>query len=289
VSQEPPLRSRAPGTAAALRRHPISVCITAGNEERMIRDCLRSVQWCDEIILVDSESADRTRAIAREYTDRIYIEPWRGYIRSKQFAEKHATHDWVLFLDADERVSDALRREIETELSAEEVPWRGFEFPRVVYYIDRWIRHGDWYPDFKLRLYRRQYGRIAGQEPHDRIRVRGPVKRLRGELHHHTYANLRAQLERCNHFSSISARDMFEAGRKFHFLDLMIRPVHRFIRCYFLKGGFLDGMHGLFIAGIVAQTTFVKYAKLWELYRVEGPERHTETLAKAPPPPPRRT
>lgn len=272
----------------AKRIHPISVCITAGNEEKMIRDCLESIRWCDEIILVDSESTDATREIAAEYTDKVFIEPWRGYIRSKQFAEKQATHEWILFLDADERVSPALRAEIERELSHEDVPCNGYEFPRIVFYVDRWIRRGDWYPDLKLRLYNSSFGKIAGQEPHDRIKVRGQVGRLKGPILHYTYANIHSQLDRANHFSSISARDMFEAGRKFRWLDLMFRPLHRFIRCYFFKLGFLEGMHGLIISVVSAHTTFVKYAKLWELHRVQGPKRAGKKLDIPPPPPPPR-
>lgn len=252
-----------PGLAGDRAR--VSVLVTTGNEEESIGGCLESVRWADEIVVIDSCSTDRTVEIARGYTERILIEPWRGYIGQKEYALKQATHPWVLFVDADERVTPELRREILEELARQPVRWAGFEMRRKVRYLGRWILHGDWYPDHKLRLFLREKGQVGGEEPHDRVIVDGPVKRLRGELLHFTYRDLKEHLETVNRFSTISAERMVRAGRRCGVVPMLAHPVARFVRSYVLRGGFLDGIPGLVGAVIVAFGVFVKYAKVREL------------------------
>ncbi len=249
-----------------LMREKISACITAGNEEINIRRCLRSVTWCDEIIVVDSFSTDRTPEICREYTDRVYKHRWLGYIGQKNLAKDLATHEWVLFLDADEEVSPALRDEILRAFETGDTErFAAFEFPRMVWFLGRWITHGDWYPDTKLRLYRKEEGECGGSEPHDRMMVDGPCKRLKSPLYHYTYTDIHNQLETMNKFSSITARSQFKDGRKFNWSLLLLRPALRFLRGYFMRLGFLDGLPGLIIATTSAFGVSAKYAKLWEL------------------------
>ena len=143
----------------------------------------------------------------------------------------------------------------------------GYEFPRMVYYLGRWIRHGDWYPDTKLRLFRKDLGKCGGQEPHDRIIVDGAVKRLHSPMYHYTYTCIEDQVASINRFSTITAMGRYESRQRFRFIDLLLRPPLRFLRGYILKGGCLDGLPGLVVAATTAYGVFVKYAKLWELHK----------------------
>ena len=245
----------------------LSVCIITGNEEDNIGRCLESVAFADEIVVVDSFSTDCTVAIARSFTDRVFQHRWVGYIGQKAIARNLARGEWVLFVDADEAVSPALRDEILGTLRRG-VPdgVDGFDFPRQVWYMRRWIRHGDWYPDTKLRLFRKARGRCCGIEPHERIEVRGEVRHLRAPLFHYTYDDIADQVSTMNRFSSISASS--EGRRRPSSAALLwgmlMHPPFRFFRCYFVKLGFLDGVAGLVIARSAAFSTFLKYAKLWE-------------------------
>ncbi len=251
----------------------ISVCITACNEESNIRRCLESAKWADEIVVVDSFSKDNTVKICREYTDRVYQHEWLGYIGQKNMIKDLATGPWILFLDADEEVSPGLRDEIQREFtngSADD--FAGFEFPRLVRYLGQWITHGDWYPDIKLRLFRKDKGECGGYEPHDRTMVRGRVKRLENPLYHYTYNDIKHQMATLNRFTTISAIGKHRQGRRFWISDLVFRPFFRFLRCYFFKRGFLDGVPGLIIAVFTSFAVFAKYAKLWELYLNDNQE-----------------
>lgn len=249
-------------------RERISACITAGNEEENIRRCLESITWADEIVVVDSFSGDRTVEICREYTDKVYQHEWLGYIGQKKLAADMAEGPWILFIDADEEISRELSDEIRQEFdSGESTLYVGYKFPRMVRYLGRWIRHGIWYPDIKLRLYKKAFGLPSGTEPHDRITVDGAVKQLTGNMYHYTYENIEAQIARINTFSTISAASQIEDGTRFHLFNLLLRPPLRFLRGYFFKGGFLDGLPGLIIAVNTSFAVFAKYAKLWDSYR----------------------
>jgi glycosyltransferase involved in cell wall biosynthesis len=253
----------------SVMREKISACLTAGNEEQNVRRCLESLRWVDEIVVVDSYSRDRTVEICREYTDRVYQHEWLGYIGQKELIKRMATHPWVLFIDADEEVSPELRDSILAEFdSGANTQVVGYEFPRRVYYLGRWIRHGEWWPDIKLRLFRKDKGICTGREPHDRVEVIGPVKRLRGCLFHYTYDNISDQVATLNRFSGISAAGMQREGRRFSRLDVFFRPLFRFFKGYVLKQGFRDGFSGLVVSVVSAFGVFLKYAKLWELTHV---------------------
>ncbi len=247
----------------------ISVCIICGNEIDNIERCLKSVTWADEIIVLDSFSTDGTFEIAQKYTDKVFRHEWLGYIGQKKLIAEKASGPWILFVDADEEVSDNLRAEIES-LFSKPIPdgVNGFNCPRLVHYLGRWIWHGDWYPDMKLRLFRKAYGECGGEEPHDRIIVTGRVRNLRNPLNHYTYDDITDQIRQINRFSSISADT--KKTRRAGLCGLLFHPLFRFVKCYFFKLGFLDGIPGLIIAGNVAFGTFAKYAKLWELKHVPG-------------------
>ncbi|HMP72981.1 MAG TPA: glycosyltransferase family 2 protein [Kiritimatiellia bacterium] len=246
-------------------RPRITACVTTYNEERNIRRCLDSLAWCDEIVVVDSFSTDATVEICRTYTDRVVQHEWLGYIGQKNLIRKMATHDWLLFVDADEEVSAGLRAEILNTFEGKDDHVYGYEFPRMVYYLGKWIRYGEWYPDIKLRLFHRDHGRSGGQEPHDQVFVTGEVKRLKGVLYHYTYDDIRDHLETVNRFSSITAHEKFKEGERFRWMDFLLRPKIRFFKGYVVKRGFLDGFHGLLIALVSSFGVYVKYAKLWEL------------------------
>jgi len=247
-------------------RERISACVITGNEERNIRRCLESLTWADELIVVDSFSTDRTAEICREYTQRVYQHEWLGYIGQKNLIKDMATESWILFLDADEEISRELRDEILREFECGACAQvAGYEFPRMVRYLGRWIRHGDWYPDVKLRLFRRELGTCGGKEPHDRTTVNGPIKRLRGHIYHYTYDDIPDQLATLNRFTTITAQTKMDDGQTFRLRDLFFRPIVRFLRGYLLRTGFRDGLPGLVIACTAAYGVFIKYAKLWEM------------------------
>jgi glycosyltransferase involved in cell wall biosynthesis len=246
-------------------REKISACVTAGNEEENIRRCLESLRWCDEIVVVDSFSDDRTVEICKEYTDRVYQHEWLGYIGQKNLIRGMASYSWIFFLDADEEVTEELRDEILKEFEKGTGQYVCYSFPRRVFYLGKWIMHGEWYPDVKLRLFKKEHGRSAGREPHDHVVVDGPVKRMKNPINHYTYKNVREHLATMNRFTSITAQEKFREGTRFRMSDWLFRPVWRFFKAFFFRGGFLDGRRGFMIAMVSSFAVAMKYAKLWEL------------------------
>ncbi|NCC50406.1 MAG: glycosyltransferase family 2 protein [Spartobacteria bacterium] len=246
-------------------REKISACVTAGNEERNIDRCLRSLTWCDEIVVVDSFSTDRTVEFCRKYTERVYQHEWLGYIGQKNLIRGMAQYPWILFLDADEEVSPTLRDEICAQFDKGPAHYVGYQFPRKVYYLGRWICHGEWFPDIKLRLFKKEHGRSGGREPHDQVLVDGPVKTLNGCIYHYTYNDIAEHLATMNRFTSITAREKYNEGYRFRWSDWLLRPWWRFFKAFILKGGFMDGRRGLLIACVSSFAVAIKYAKLWEM------------------------
>lgn len=246
-------------------RDKISACVIVYNEERKLRRCLESVRWCDEIVVLDSFSTDRTVDVAKEYTDRVYQQQWLGYVGQRNTVRELSTHPWLLFMDADEEVSPALRDEILEEFARGTGENLGYEFPRQVYYMGKWIRHGEWYPDIKLRLFKKEFGRTEGEEPHDRVVIHGRVKRLKNPIWHYTYDDVVDHLNRVNRYSTITAQQRFAQGSRFRRADLILHPFFRFVKGYIIRAGFLDGTHGLAIAVISSFGAFLKYLKLWEI------------------------
>jgi len=253
-------------------RDKISACLTVGNEENNIRRCLESLKWVDEIVVVDSFSKDHTVDICKEYTDRVYQHEWRGYVGQKKLIKEMARHPWILFIDADEEMSPQLRDEILEEFeSGRNRNFAGYEFPRMVFFLGRWITHGEWWPDIGMRLYRKDKGTCCGREPHDHVVVDGPIKRLNGCLYHYTYDDISDQILTMNRFSTIASASLHEERRKFHGIDMFFRPAFRFFKGYILKRGFLDGYSGFIIAMLSATGVLFKYAKLWERINVTPP------------------
>jgi glycosyltransferase involved in cell wall biosynthesis len=246
-------------------RIAVSACIVTLDEEDRLPDCLASLDWCDEVVVVDSHSSDRTREIASGLGARVIERDWPGHVVQKEYAIRQAAHDWVLCIDADERVSPELAAEIQSRRDAGFGDVTGFELSRVSSYLGRWIRHGTWYPDHKLRLFDRRRGHWAGHDPHDRVEVDGPIARLGGELLHHPYRNLEEHLGTIDRYTTIMARELQAEGRRARLRDIVLRPPARFFVFYVLRRGFLDGWRGLLMAYLAAHYVRLKYAKLWVL------------------------
>ena len=247
----------------------LSVVVITRNEARNIRAALRSVRWADELVVVDSGSTDDTVRIARGIADRVTAHEWAGYGAQKNHATELAAHDWVLSLDADERVSPSLAREIQV-LLRDEPAARGYRIPRVTRYLGRWIRSTDWHPDLQLRLYDRRTARWNDRLVHESVAVDGPVGRLRGELEHHAYRDVSHHLQTIDRYTTLAARQMHRDGRRSGWVDLAARPLAAFLRNYVVRRGLRDGMHGLIISILNAGYVFLKFVKLWECQRAEG-------------------
>jgi len=248
-------------------RPTVSAIVVCFNEEKNIGDCLESLRWCDEIVVVDSFSTDRTVEIARQYTDRVIQRPWAGYRDQKAFAHSQTTKQWVILVDSDERVTPELRDEIQRALDGDGGRYMGYAVPRLVFYLGRWWRRGGWYPDYDVRLFRRDKATWGGADPHEKILVDGAVRRLKHPLHHFSYRNIDDHMQRINRFTSISSRELRKEGGRWRLADALLRPAFRFFRSYILKRGFMDGFAGFYVAVTAAVYVFLKYAKLWEIER----------------------
>jgi glycosyltransferase involved in cell wall biosynthesis len=250
----------------------LSVAIVTLNEEQNIGRTLESVRWADEIILVDSGSTDRTPEIASRYVTKIIVEPWRGYVGQKNYALEHCTQSWVLALDADEEVSPGLGEEIRS-VTKNPSALSGYWIPRKNFFLGRWMRHGGFYPDPKLRLFRRGEGFSTGRDPHDRYELKnaGKTAQLRNAMLHHTYPTLDLYLEHMNRYSGVWNKVPGAKSRPFRVSEIVARPILTFVYNYFLRLGFLDGREGLLLHMYHAGYVSWKYAKGWELGRNHPP------------------
>jgi glycosyltransferase involved in cell wall biosynthesis len=250
----------------------ISAIIITRNEEKNIEDAIRSVSWADEILVVDSESTDRTRELAGSLGARVLVNSWPGFSLQKQFAVDHATNDWILSLDADERVTDALQTEIE-RIRDNGTTADGFRVPRLSYYMNRPIKHGGWYPDLQLRLFDRRKGKWNGAVIHESVQMQpgSNVQNLKGDLLHYSVENAehhnRMIAER---YAPLGAQRMYETGRRTSPFKAVLSAWFAFIRAYLLKAGFLDGFAGFCIAYFAAHHAFMKHLLLIELQREDG-------------------
>jgi glycosyltransferase involved in cell wall biosynthesis len=245
-------------------RDPVSVALITLNEERNIRACLESVTWAEEVVVCDSGSTDRTLAHAAECGARTFRDDWRGFAGHKNLAVDRCRHPWILVLDADERVTPALRQEIEGVVG-DPGARDGYLIPRRSYFLGQWIRGCGWYPDESVRLFRRGRGRFAERAVHEAVVVDGRVGRLRAPLEHFTYDSISAFLQRMDRYSALAAAELHRAGRSAHLWDLVARPAWTFLRMLLLQGGWREGWRGLVLSGLYAAYAFSKYAKLWEL------------------------
>ena len=250
-----------------MTRPKLTVCVITLDEADHIQACLASADFADEWIVVDSGSTDGTRDIAAEFGATVVEREWPGHVAQKNAALDLASHDWVLSLDADERVSPELRAAVLAALDGvgDGDDTSAFSCNRRTWYLGRWIRHGGWYPDRKVRLFRRSTARWGGVDPHDHVEPTGPVTHLQGDLLHYSYDSLSDHLRTIDSFTSIAATEKWRAGRRAGLVDLTLRPFWKFLRMYLFRGGFLDGWPGLVVAATGSFYVFLKYAKLREL------------------------
>jgi glycosyltransferase involved in cell wall biosynthesis len=248
---------------------PISACIVARDEEDRLGDCLASVEFCDDVVVVDSHSSDGTRELAAARGARVFERDWPGFGPQKEFAVGEARNDRVLILDADERVSDELRDELRA-LGMDGIEARaGWEIPRLSHYLGREVRYGTWWPDRQLRLFDRRRFRTVGREPHPKIEVDDEVGRLNGPLAHFPYRTFAAHLATIERYTTIMAEELHAAGKRASTWNLIVNPAVRFLRFYVTGRGVLHGWRGLLLSLLAAHYVRLKYAKLLVLQRAD--------------------
>jgi glycosyltransferase involved in cell wall biosynthesis len=238
----------------------VSVTVITLNEAEHIEACLASVAWADEVLVVDSGSTDDTVARARRCGARVEVRAWPGYAAQKNWAAEQATSDWILSIDADERVTAELAREIRDVLAAPQAD--GYRIPRMTRHLGRWIRTTDWYPDYQLRLYDRRRARWTPRRVHESVEADGPVGRLSHDLQHYAYRDLSHHHATMDRYTTLAAAEMFDAGRSATLADLAFHPLAAFVRNYVLRRGFADGTTGFVISAMNAYYVFLKLAKL---------------------------
>lgn len=247
----------------------ISVVIITFNEEKNIGRCLNSVKdIADEIVVVDSFSTDQTEAICREFGVRFIQKEFLGYAEQKRFADLQARYDWIFSIDADEALSEKLKKEI-LAIKHSQATADAYQMPRLTNYIGKWIRHTDWYPDKKIRFYNRNKARWQGTNLHEHIATdaNAKVASLKGDLLHYSYYSIHQHIAQLNKFTEIGAEEAFKKGKKAPLYKIFINPIWKFVYSYFLRLGFLDGYKGFLVCAISAFATFAKYIKLRELHK----------------------
>ncbi|HDS09735.1 MAG TPA: glycosyltransferase family 2 protein [Firmicutes bacterium] len=250
-----------------MKKLPVSIAVIAQNEELNIEDCLKSVQWGDEIILIDGGSTDKTTEIAKKFSATIIYNPWPGHIEQKNFAIDQCKNDWVFSIDADERVSPELLNEIVSLFSEPDSLKDGYSCPRKVFYLGKWIKHGGWYPDQKIRLFKKSAGRWGGYNPHDKVILTGAAGKLKGDILHYPYKNITEHLKKINSYTSIMAAELFKKGKRSNIFKITFRPFFKFFRTYIFKLGLLDGFQGMIISILGCYYVCLKYVKLWEMQK----------------------
>lgn len=250
----------------------LSVTVITRNEEANIADCLRSASFADEIIVLDSGSTDRTEELARQFTSRFYHFNFEGFGKAKNQALDLAQMDWVFVLDADERITESLRREIQKILAADG-PEDGYRVPRRNFFCGREIRHLGWYPDYSIRLFRRHLGRFNEREVHESVSVNGRVGTLKEPLLHYTYKSVSDLVQRLDRYSTLAAMQLLKEGKKPRCGELLWRPWLTFIKHYFWQRGFLEGWDGYTLSFLYSTYNFLKYCKFRELYRQQRLEK----------------
>ncbi len=246
-----------------MEKLPVSLVIITLNEEKNIERCINSAVWCDDVVVVDSYSTDSTVAVSKNLGARTFVEKWKGYGQQKDFAVKQAKHDWVLSLDADEALSPQLSEELH-RLVKNGLNHDAYEMPRLSNYMNRWIYHGGWYPDYQTRFFNRTQAHWIPSAVHERVEAKSKG-RLRSPLFHWPFKSLEHQVDKNNKYSSLGVVELKKNGQRFSPFRLIFKPIGKFIETYFFKLGILDGWPGLIVAAGAAYSIHLKMAKLYEL------------------------
>lgn len=250
-----------------MKKYPnsrLSVAIITCNEKDNIQPCLASIDWADEIVVVDSGSDDGTPDICRKHNVRVFTESWKGFARQKNSAIAKTTGQWVLCLDADERITEELREEIETTIGQADAK-DGYFLPRKNFFLGKWIKHCGWYPDYTLRLFKNGKGRYAQREVHERIDLAGSTGHLKNPMEHHTYTSISDYITRLDNYTTLAAVELSKENKHYGLRHIVLRPLYTFLHMYLIRLGFLEGYDGLILSGLYSFYTFIKYVKLWEL------------------------
>lgn len=254
----------------------IAAIIITKDEERNIADCLESLAWADERIVVDAESRDRTVDIANTYTPRVFVRSWPGYGPQKNFGIDQSTADWILIVDADERVTTPLREEICRLMEAgPPSDVAGYEIPRRNFFYGRWIEGGGIYPDYQLRLFRRTAGRYDDILLHERFQITGRVSRLFSPLDHYSMPTIRHHVRKMMRYTTLGAQEKLKTSSHISAMQIGVNHLGTIAKTYLLRRGYQDGIHGLIVAMFAGMHTFVKYAKAWEALQ---PERNAQRV-----------
>lgn len=242
---------------------PVSVAIVTKNEEGNIRDALQSIGDKAEIVIVDAYSTDRTKEICEEFTDKIFQREWQGYARQKQTAIELAANPWVFILDSDERFTELLWEEIAAIVHSSQI-FSGYYVSRKNYFLGKWIRHSGWWPDYTLRLFKKDEALMETRKVHEKVVVRGKVGYLQNYIEHYSYRTVSDYIKKMETYSSLAAEELRANGTKAGLSKMIINPLFTFMKMFFFRLGFLDGRHGFMLSVLYSHYTFLKYLKLWE-------------------------
>lgn len=242
----------------------LSCVIICKNEERNIEACLKSVQWIDEIIVVDAESTDKTVEIAKKYTNKIFIHPWEGFSKQRKFGLEQCSGEWILPMDADERCTDKLKEEIRNKINSTDTKESGFKIPRKSFYRNYWIKYCGWYPGYQLRLFKKDKATVTDRLVHEGYEVNGEVGFLKNDILHFTISSIKDYITKINEYSTLQAIEKSKRGRV-GFWDVILRPPAAFLSEYIGRKGFLDGIPGIIICHFNMITNILTYTKIWEM------------------------
>jgi len=248
---------------------PITLIVITFNEESCIERCLKSASFCNEIIVVDSFSTDRTQSLAENCGARVYAERWRGYGPQKKLATALTQNDWILSLDADEALSPELKKEIIEKFHTFDIQ-TAYKIPRKSFYLNRWIHHGGWYPDYQLRLYNKKYSNWPDSDIHERLEAPRESS-LSHNILHWVFDDISDQVLTNDKYSTLQTRNLEKQNKRFSILKLLTKPLTKFVELYLWKRGFLDGLPGFIIAVNGSYSVFLKWAKLWEIQTKSHP------------------
>jgi glycosyltransferase involved in cell wall biosynthesis len=245
----------------------ITSIIIAKNEEANIARCLSSLTLCSDeiIVLVDSKTTDRTLDIARGFPGvHAQTVEWMGYSKTKHYAVTLSQNDWILWIDADEALTPELSREL-IELKKTKSSYSAYSFPRIANFLGRWIKHSGWYPGRVTRLFNKNKAHFSDSDVHEHLLADGPVARLNNNIEHYTDPSIHHYFEKFNNYTTLASEELVKKGKDFALADILLRPLVIFIKMYFIKRGFLDGIQGFILAVFSSAYVFTKYCKLWEL------------------------